>query len=93
MRYEPITPEILKKLQAAVGPKNVTTDPDKMQPYSHDEVTDPAYHHMPEAVVFAETDQPERHPERFPGCDLGHRVFTARRLECQFPGCRIDTLP
>ena len=55
MRYEPITPEILKKLQAAVGPKNVTTDPDKMQPYSHDEVTDPAYHHMPEAVVFAET--------------------------------------
>ena len=55
MRYEPITPEILKKLQAAVGPKNVATDPDKMQPYSHDEVTDPAYHHMPEAVVFAET--------------------------------------
>ena len=44
-------------------------------------------------VVFAETDQPERHPERFPGCDLGHRVFTARRLECQFPGCRIDALP
>ena len=55
MRYEPITPEILKKLEAVAGPKNVVTDPDKMQPYSHDEVTDPAYHHMPEAVVFAET--------------------------------------
>lgn len=26
-------------------------------PYSHDEVTDPAYHHMPEAVVFAESAQ------------------------------------
>ena len=28
-----------------------------MEIYSHDEVTDPAYHHMPEAVVFAENAQ------------------------------------
>lgn len=57
MHYEKITTEILEKLKAIVGPKNVVTDADAMQPYSHDEVTDPAYHHMPEAVVFAETAQ------------------------------------
>lgn len=55
MRYEPITPVIVEALQSIVGPKNVITDAEKMQPYSHDEVTDPAYHHMPEAVVLAET--------------------------------------
>lgn len=57
MHYEKITTEILEKLKAIVGPKNVVTDADAMQPYSHDEVTDPAYHHMPEAVVFVETAQ------------------------------------
>ena len=55
MKYEAISSEILEKLKAVVGPKNVLTDSDLMQPYSHDEVTDPAYHHMPEVVVFAET--------------------------------------
>lgn len=54
MTYEKITPEIIEKLKSIVGPKNVVTDTDAMQPYSHDEVTDPAYHRMPEAVVFAE---------------------------------------
>lgn len=43
------------KNKSAVGAKQVVTDPALMQPYSHDEVTDPAYHHMPEAVVYAET--------------------------------------
>ena len=57
MHYEKITTEILEKLKAIVGPKDVVTDADAMQPYSHDEVTEPAYHHMPEAVVFAETAQ------------------------------------
>ena len=57
MHYEKITTEILEKLKAIVGPKDVVTDADAMQPYSHDEVTDPAYHHMPEVVVFAETAQ------------------------------------
>ena len=52
MHYEKITTEILEKLKAIVGPKDVVTDADAMQPYSHDEVTDPAYHHMPEAVVL-----------------------------------------
>lgn len=55
MQYTPLNDEILNKLRAAVGEKNVLTDADLMQPYGHDEVTDPAYHHIPEAVVFAES--------------------------------------
>lgn len=57
MPYTPINDEILARLTAIAGSKNVLTDNDAMQPYSHDEVTDPAYHHMPEAVVFAESAQ------------------------------------
>ena len=58
MNYEKITPETLSLTSAIVGEKNVLTDAELLQPYSHDEVTDPAYHHMPEVVVFAEnTDQ------------------------------------
>lgn len=57
MKYEPLTPMIIEKLQAITGPKGIITDPDAMQPYSHDEITDPAYHHMPEAVVFPSTTQ------------------------------------
>ena len=57
MPYTPINDEILARLTAITGSKNVLTDNDAMQPYSHDEVTDPAYHHMPEAVVFAESAQ------------------------------------
>lgn len=52
MKYTALTPEIIEKLTAIVGAKNILTDAERMQPYSHDEVTDPAYHHMPEAVVF-----------------------------------------
>lgn len=55
MSYTKISEEILSKLRAVAGDKNVLTDAELMQPYSHDEVTDPAYHHMPEAVVFVES--------------------------------------
>lgn len=57
MPYTPINDEILASLTAITGSKNVLTDNDAMQPYSHDEVTDPVYHHMPEAIVFAESAQ------------------------------------
>lgn len=57
MTYQKLTPEILEKLAEIVGAKNVLTDKDAIQPYSHDEVTDPAYHHLPEAVVFAKSAQ------------------------------------
>ena len=55
MPYSPLTHDILAQLVQIAGPKNVLTDPERMEPYSHDEVTDPAYHHLPEAVVFVET--------------------------------------
>lgn len=57
MKYEKISLETLSLIAAIVGEKNVLTDNDLMQPYSHDEVTDPAYHRMPEVVVFAENTE------------------------------------
>ena len=54
MEYNKLSNEIITKLQALVGVQNVVTDAGQMEIYAHDEVTDPAYHHMPEAVVFAE---------------------------------------
>ena len=57
MEYTKISQEILAKLQALVGAQNVVTDKEQLVLYSHDEVTDPAYHHLPEAVVFAENTQ------------------------------------
>ena len=57
MEYNKISQEIVAKLQALVGAQNVLTEGEQMEIYAHDEVTDPAYHHMPEAVVFAENAQ------------------------------------
>ena len=57
MEYNKLSNEIIAKLQALVGVQNVVTDAGQMEIYAHDEVTDPAYHHMPEAVVFAENAQ------------------------------------
>lgn len=54
MNYTKINEEILAKLTALVGSENVLTTDDKLKEYSHDEVTDPAYHHLPEVVVMAE---------------------------------------
>lgn len=54
MEYTKINDEILAKLQALVGTSNVIADPEQIEIYAHDEVTDPAYHHMPEAVVYTE---------------------------------------
>ena len=39
--YSVISPEILAKIEEIVGTTNVTTDSDKMYPYSHDEEGDP----------------------------------------------------
>lgn len=57
MEYTKISQEILAKLQALVGAQNVITEQEQLAIYAHDEVTDPAYHHLPEAVVFAENTQ------------------------------------
>ncbi|HMM22231.1 MAG TPA: FAD-binding oxidoreductase [Selenomonadales bacterium] len=52
--YNPVSSGVIDKLKAIVGERNVVLDPDKLHPYSHDEVTDPRYHHMPEVVVYPE---------------------------------------
>ena len=44
-----VSPEIIEELKKIVGEKYVYTDKDKLEPYSHDEVTDP--HYMKEAQV------------------------------------------
>ena len=51
-KYQKITQPILTELIKIVGEKYVIFDQaEKMAAYSHDEVADPAYAHMPEVVV------------------------------------------
>lgn len=51
-KYNPVTPEICKKLVEIVGEYNVILDDDnKLEAYSHDEVADLTYAHLPEIVV------------------------------------------
>lgn len=52
--YNPVTESLVSELQKIVGEKYVYTNPEKMEPYSHDEVTDPKYVKMPEVVVLPE---------------------------------------
>lgn len=51
-KYTKITQSILKEIIDIVGEKHVLFDQaEKMVAYSHDEVADPGYAHMPEVVV------------------------------------------
>lgn len=51
MKYNPVTEEILNKLKDIVGNKNVLTDIEKIEAYSHDETPAEQYGHMPDVVV------------------------------------------
>jgi len=51
-KYNPVTPEIAGELGRIVGDKYVVfDDADKLAAYSHDEVAEEQYAHMPEALV------------------------------------------
>ena len=51
-RYSPVTPAIARELRKIVGDKFVVHgDEEKLEPYSHDEVAEKEYAHMPEALV------------------------------------------
>lgn len=50
--YNPLDPSALAELKQIVGEKYVWTDREKLEPYSHDEVTGEKYVHYPEAVVL-----------------------------------------
>ena len=52
-----ITPEIVEELKKIVGEKYVYTDADKLEKYSHDEVTDPHYMKDAEIVVLPATTE------------------------------------
>jgi glycolate oxidase len=54
-KYNPVDSATIAELIQIVGEKYVWTDRDKLEPYSHDEVTGEKYVHYPEAVVFPET--------------------------------------
>jgi glycolate oxidase len=56
-KYNQVTPDIITKLKELLGPKQVVTDQSIIEPYSHDEVPDSHYAHMPDAVVFPETTE------------------------------------
>lgn len=56
-KFNSVTDTVVGQLRAILGAQNVTTDNDKMHPYSHDEVADARYQHMPEVVVFPENTQ------------------------------------
>jgi len=56
--YNPITPAILSELQKIVGSRYVLYgDPEKLEPYSHDEIAEKHYAHLPEVVVKPRTAQ------------------------------------
>jgi len=57
VKYNPVDMTVIAELKAIVGEKFVWTDPDKMEPYSHDEVTGENYIKLPEAVVLPENAQ------------------------------------
>lgn len=56
MEYSPVTSQIITELQQIVGSKYVIFgDPEKLEPYSHDEVAEKQYAHFPEVVVKPRT--------------------------------------
>jgi glycolate oxidase len=52
--YNKLTPEILRRLAAIVGPEDVISDREKIEDYSHDEFSLPEIRRYPEAVVRPE---------------------------------------
>ncbi len=57
MKYNPVTEEIINRLTEILGAKNVLTDQEKLEAYSHDETPVEQYAHMPEAVVMPSTTE------------------------------------
>ena len=47
-----VSQELIEQLKKIVGEKFVYTDKDKLEPYSHDEVTDPHYMKEAQCVVL-----------------------------------------
>jgi glycolate oxidase len=50
-QYGKVDTEVLKRLKSIVGEQFVITDEEKIEQYSHDEVAEAQYAHMPDVVV------------------------------------------
>ena len=57
MKYNPVTKKIINELVEIVGRKNVISDKEKIETYSHDETPVEQYGHMPEVVVTPKTTE------------------------------------
>jgi len=50
--YSPVTDDVVEELRRIVGPRYVVSnDPERLEPYSHDEIPDRRWAHLPEALV------------------------------------------
>ena len=58
MKYKKIGKADIERLISICGRSTVIyDDPERLESYSHDEVTDPHYHHLPEVVVLPATSE------------------------------------
>ena len=57
MKYNKLTPEIIKEIEAIVGARNLIQDEEAMSPYSHDETPADQYGVMPGVVVTPTTTE------------------------------------
>jgi glycolate oxidase len=57
MTYNRVTEEIVAELVAALGERNVHTDRERLESYSHDETSAETYAHMPEVAVTPTTTE------------------------------------
>lgn len=57
MKYNPVTKKIFDELVEIVSRKNVISNKEKMETYSHDETPVEQYSHMPEVVVTPKTTE------------------------------------
>ena len=57
VQYNPVDDSTVAELKSIIGDKYVWTEKDKMEPFSHDEVTGEKFVRYPEAVVFPATVQ------------------------------------
>ncbi|MBN1942344.1 MAG: FAD-binding protein [Phycisphaerae bacterium] len=56
--YNPVTPAIVEELKNIVGARYVIHgDEEKLEPFSHDEILEKAYRHMPDVVARPRTAQ------------------------------------
>ena len=80
-KYNPVTATIIAELKSIVGEKYVWTDADKLESYSHDEVSGAKYRKAPEAVVLpGTTDEVQNRQVGEPRADPGGSAGSGVRL-------------